>query len=121
MNKQDLDVIRQRCDKATPGPWECWHKDMDFGGAVKFTIGDAMVIRKSNQRNIGPIFKKEDAEFIANARADISALLAEIDRLKAKLDAIEKLCLKAPGCGISAGKFAVEIAKIIDDGLEGRG
>lgn len=80
-----IEAIKARCEAATPGPWKCWHKDMDFGGSVKFTIGDAAVVREDNQRNIGPIFVKEDADFIAASREDIPYLLALIESQVAEI------------------------------------
>lgn len=87
MTRPDIETIRARADAAAPGEWKCWHKDMDFGGAVVFNIGDAMVIQKLSHRNIGPIFMKEDADFIAHARTDIPTLLDYIKELETERDA----------------------------------
>jgi chromosome segregation ATPase len=81
MDAKYLEEIKAREQAATPGPWTYWHKGMDFNGTVDFTVGDAVVIQESNQHNIGPIFRKEDAAFIAAARTDIPALIAEVERL----------------------------------------
>lgn len=97
MNKQDLDAIREREAKATPGPWERWHKGMEFiGGTVEFNVGDNCIMtnnggpNRRGQRNICPVFQDDDAEFIAHARTDIPLLLAEIDRLQDERDAMLK-------------------------------
>ncbi|TCX51950.1 hypothetical protein C1I38_08110 [Dehalobacter sp. 12DCB1] len=66
MDKQELDAIRERCAKATPGPW---HRD---GSEVR--NGDGVFV-------VNDFWVHADAEFTTHARTDIPALLAEIDRL----------------------------------------
>lgn len=64
----DLDAIRARAEAATEGPWFAWDR------AVGWNI---------------VITRPEDAAFIAAARTDVPALLAEVERLREALAASE--------------------------------
>ena len=72
----DLDAIEARAEVATPGPWTIkrggvrsseWLLDPDLDGW-------------------GHIDFEADAEFIAAARSDVPALVAEVRRLQAERD-----------------------------------
>ena len=65
-------AIRARLNPATKGPWT--HDDDD--GVVNGPIYGTYISWES---------WPEDANFIAHAREDIPALLAEIDRLRGEL------------------------------------
>lgn len=77
-----LREVRERCAKATPGPWEYppWTDTLDRwavcqtrdgrDGSTEFLPGLAAVARQ------------RDADFIAHARTDIPALLEAITRLR---------------------------------------
>lgn len=79
MTKQELDAIRERCEKAPAGPWS--------------NIGDWAIIqgKDPNHGNLIGSVNKEAAEFIAHAREDIPALLAEIVRLQDEWKGLEEL------------------------------
>lgn len=78
MTQEQLDAIQEREAKATTGPWgvdgpaQCGPEDslsvypVKGGGALAY---------------MQPLW--DDAQFIAHAREDIPALLAEVDRLRA--------------------------------------
>lgn len=70
MTQAELDAIRSRCDKATPGPW------YEDGFAIPNEAGDYTELIDSYPA---------DAAFIAHSREDIPALLAEVDKLKTAL------------------------------------
>jgi hypothetical protein len=89
VTNDEIAAIKQRADNATPGPWE-WlsdhgdetpfydHEDQRSGdmlGPIMGTWG--------NDGTAGIAMPVADAEFIAHAREDIHALLAEIARLRA--------------------------------------
>lgn len=90
----DLDAIRARAAAATPGPW--WAATDEVG----FCLNDqphAFVYTPSGDSHdvialtgmIGEHHASHpDAEFIAAARADVPALLAEVDRLRFERDAL---------------------------------
>ncbi|GIM45942.1 hypothetical protein DNHGIG_14910 [Collibacillus ludicampi] len=91
MNKEQLQAIRERVNRATPGPWSI-HRE-DVGDDVVFYVPTMI---KSEKRTIvdsdgGLISWSEpctseqveaDAEFIAHAREDVPALLNEVERLE---------------------------------------
>lgn len=96
MTQEQLDAIRGREAKATVGPWgvdgpaQCGPNDtlavyhVEDGGTVAY---------------VQPSW--DDAEFIAHARDDISALLAEVERLRA-LTTVDEDMVKRATHGIAA-------------------
>lgn len=79
--KLDLEAIEARCEVATKEPWT--HTDgllsYDFA-----TIVDTDVMLVTHVNNI---------DFIVHARADIPALLAEVERLRAELASEHRLTI----------------------------
>lgn len=77
MTQERLDAIQARVDGATNGPWGCYgdgaHEVFDAG---EYSDGDRGEVVAA------VIDKLSDAVFIAEAREDIPALLAEVQRLK---------------------------------------
>lgn len=90
MTDEELAAIRERVEKATPGPW---YRRIPYHGDVGYVAtkdpqyaGDRVVgtldtAGMSKRRDI--LFPElvADAEFICHAREDIPALLTEIQRL----------------------------------------
>lgn len=74
MTKDELTAIRERADKATPGPWFAW-RTIENGPTVQRAAGFVFIVSARGTM--------DDAEFSAAARTDIPALLAEVERLKA--------------------------------------
>lgn len=99
----DLEPIKERLAEATPGPWESQGFDNypgDEGTPIIGTSGIGLVayalrhnVHSSNNRV--DWYDEEqcdkDAEFIAHAPEDIRALLAEVKRLQAQIDAVKAL------------------------------
>lgn len=85
----DLEPIKARCEAATEGPWErhdcppCFergHEDVQiWAGQGNIPITQWL---DSECHNVSA-----DAEFIAHARTDVPALVAEVERLHALLTA----------------------------------
>ena len=78
MPQERLDAIQERVNDTTRGPWDCYgngaHEVFDAG---EYDDGDPGEL-------VAPVVTKlSDAEFIAHARTDVPALLAEVDRLRA--------------------------------------
>jgi hypothetical protein len=75
MNKEELQAIKERCEKATPGPWE---------------IDENLLVSHNFDENyceyVSDNWDKDNAEFIAHAREDIPLLLVEINGLTAELE-----------------------------------
>lgn len=105
MTDEELKVIEERLNKATPGPWYSsasavpWKKGQrspfeDQGASVRTAPCDEnaddnraaldVIIGGSQDEQGGAVgvLTNEDADFIAHARTDIEALLSEIKRLK---------------------------------------
>lgn len=80
MTQERLNDIRARADGATSGPWGCYgdgaHEVFDAG---EYSDGDPGEVVAA------VIDKLSDAVFIAEAREDIPALLAEVRRLRGEL------------------------------------
>ena len=76
----DLAAIKARLAAATPGPWSAYSAMCcpDMGGVQgpKGSVCTAQVGRYGHPMTL------EDAEFIAAARTDIEALVAEVERLR---------------------------------------
>ena len=87
---RDLDEILKGAEAATPGPWEY--------DAVEETLVVHHVKHRrpsgSTQTVVTPIYNNEvgenDSRFIANSRTDVAEMGAEIQRLRAKLFAINE-------------------------------
>ena len=93
----DLEAIRKREAAATKGPWTS-EKHADFCGESGLGV---IAVHEGNENgtptrglvawlttNLGATFDdipecEANGDFIAHARADVPALLAEIDRLRA--------------------------------------
>jgi hypothetical protein len=72
---QSLTEIEQRCAQATPGPWKSYVEGRDHmsGDSFIMTGGEDIYLIGASM---------EDQDFIANARQDVPALIAEIRRLQ---------------------------------------
>lgn len=89
----DLEAIKKRAESATPGPWE-WEPpsedpypmyDESLIGPVldgeKFPV---QVLSGWGYDASGTNCEPQDREFIAHARTDVPALVAEVERLRAR-------------------------------------
>ena len=108
----DEKAIREREQKATPGPWkacadgECqcrqtWSTQADMPvvtmrgecvGTVNAEWGDGpgMIYGEVPEE-----YQRANAHFIAHARTDIPALLAEVLRLKRQVNRLDSYCYEA--------------------------
>lgn len=84
MNKEQLDAIKERVANATPGEWI-----IDNSSDDRPYITDIWFDGEENGHveihRYGASAESYDAEFIAHARQDISALIAEVERLQKAL------------------------------------
>ena len=77
-----LDAIEQRAHAATEGPWEATAQDhAAWDVPILDRTGHYLVICPDCGVRGG--YERADAEFIAHARSDVPALLAEVRRLRA--------------------------------------
>jgi len=77
----DLDAIQARADKATPGPWKLWAMSVLADPVGDSNLDTAIPVADTFFRNADGRPRTNDATFIAHARTDVPALLAEVERL----------------------------------------
>lgn len=90
----DLDAIEARANAATPGPWR-------VGATYDPEIN--VDVTNADGNLVGP----KDEDFIAAAREDVPALVAEVRRLRAAL-AMSNADVQAMGIGCCQGTDAAE-------------
>jgi len=88
MTKQEIDTIRERSEKATPGAWSV-DTNEPFSCQINGVFSD------SEEKYIfyhdpdgEDTVNRNNANFIAHARTDIPALLDEVDRLQVECAAL---------------------------------
>jgi hypothetical protein len=88
ITREELAAIRERAEKATPGPWR-WSNAKVLNGKYDFVpqgsyLADTLIMFGDTYEN-----GEHDAEFIAHAREDIPRLLDEIERLQRVMAALD--------------------------------
>lgn len=93
----NLDAIKARAEAATEGPWRLdgpWWiddpSDPDCPAALAMVTGPGRVGIMVPERTDA---NDADAEFIAHARTDVPALVAEVERLQAVVARVEALAV----------------------------
>jgi len=86
MNAEELAAIKARAEAATPGPWQWTATKGEDDHLVSLAVHDRYgqsleVLGTSEWLRIEP----PNATFIAHARTDVPAILAEVKRLRAVL------------------------------------
>lgn len=81
MSLLDVDAIEARANAATPGPWKLWGMTVmtDRHGTGDVADCDDIAFTADPDRGL----RTFNADFIAHAREDIPALVAEVRRLRA--------------------------------------
>lgn len=80
MNQEQLNAIKERVAKATPGEWRC----METGHIrTHYSVGN-------EEEYVAHTYDVNDAEFIAHSHKDVPALIAEVERLQKRLAQTEK-------------------------------
>jgi hypothetical protein len=79
----DLNAIRKRAEAATEGPWTTFD---DVQYIARRTVYEYDEWTESNVDVIADCSHMHDATFIAHARQDVPALVAEVERLRAGID-----------------------------------
>ena len=110
ISDERLAAIEVRVSSATPGPWTATCRDMDQQSGRHSGLGWEIegppepILR-------GQFALAEDAQFIAHAREDIPALLAEVDRLRAYIvKAQEDFAIQV----VANDRLAAEILDLYD-------
>jgi len=89
----DLETIQARCDAATPGPWKVVHRDVRYTGEDDESLaGLGLDVDGPPTPMLRGMFQRgADAQFIAHAREDIPALIAEYTRIREALEILAKM------------------------------
>lgn len=103
MTEDQLRAIETRVDAATPGPWigttDPSHFDADCVDSSEWSMY---------------VERRCDRDFIAHARADIPALVAEVRRLQRENAVYEAAVALAETCELGCGDYG---GNIFDDEL----
>jgi hypothetical protein len=89
MTKEDLQIIKDRCNATTVAPWVASIEGLDHESGSSFIMTgipkgeDIWQAKRGEDLEISGA-TNADLDFIANARQDIPALIAEIERLQNK-------------------------------------
>ena len=81
MSELDLAAIRARADRATPAPWKLWGMSVLADPVGDSNLDTAILVANTTFRDAQGRPRTNDADFIAAARSDVPALLAEVERL----------------------------------------
>ena len=116
MSTLDLEPIKERLDKAHTewGPWKAKEDSWDGYSVVIDDNGPGVSII-AEQIGQGEDEGRGDAEFIANAPADIAALISEVERLREQVEAVKKI-VRSPGITTVKGSPADRIMRILEVG-----
>jgi hypothetical protein len=125
LSPEELKEIRERAEKATPGPWEYRPNRFDDWGWVRGPDGWPVANAKAGadcdedvlatHRIAGTDPYQHNGDFITSARVDIPRLLATVEALQAEL-AQTKAILSDPTavwCNMLRGGIAIP-AKVKD-------
>jgi hypothetical protein len=83
-DRVDLEAIEARAASATRGPWTQRHRDIGVEGP-NYLQTLAWTARLADEGTVG-VRSVADAEFIAHARTDVPALVAEVRALRARIE-----------------------------------
>jgi len=101
----ELEAIKKRYEAATPGPWRAGYLGVDgwHDGEGHEIMGDSTesIVCGNYDCDLGGVIESKDAAFIAHAREDIPALVAELTKVREALEILAKMegysldCLEA--------------------------
>lgn len=112
LTQEQLEAIRKRAEAAFNGPWhleERWSGLTSVVGRYPFEIDGTF--------GVADCLRNQDAEFIAHAREDIPALLAEVERLQ---DVIERAYKQSGEIRGRYGDYLDNVTLKVDDILKVR-
>ena len=92
MTEQELQAIEERASKATPGAWIANESHYDIAVFAPHPSESGNTLIAEIDGGISEDSKR-DADFIAHARTDVPALIAEVRSLRAKLDAVPVMAI----------------------------
>jgi len=98
MSPDELAAIKDRCSKATPGPWKLWGMSVLADPVGDSNLDTAIHVANTAFRDANGRPRTNDADFIAAARTDVPNLLDEVERLTRIVngyDRVEQRAVKA--------------------------
>ncbi|PCD81974.1 hypothetical protein CNQ87_15310 [Lysinibacillus fusiformis] len=78
MKQEQLNAIKERVAKATPGEWKC----------INIGRGKSNYAVVNEEEYVAHAYDVNDTEFIAHARIDVPALVTEVERLQKALEKV---------------------------------
>jgi len=103
MNSDQLNAIKERAEKATPGPWVI--EESRYGSYNAVSVD-------TNYDFPACLMKLDNALFVTKAREDIPQLVAEVDRLQSELEsAVEHADYRIK----YSGQLSTELATSYDE------
>ncbi len=95
-----LEEIAARAAAATPGPWGAWIEGLrhPFHPEITAWGGSSIVYTTTGTAIADELDRDADAAFIAAARDDVPFLLAEVERLRARLEQMRTYARHDPFC-----------------------
>lgn len=108
MNAEKLNAIKERAEKATPGPW---NSSGDYDGYI--------YSQEDTRTKICDDFRTQaDEEFVKHARQDIPELVAEVERLRKEISFIAHVDMVTNAYDIEHVAVSVQSwAKKVLDGI----
>jgi len=83
LTPERLRAIKERCERATEGPWGVRHRCRGCGPDDDEAAGLGLeLVGPPQPLNKGQFARSADAQFCAHAREDVPALVAEVERLQ---------------------------------------
>ena len=90
LTDEELQHMQQRCAAATPGPWKSYIEGRDHTSGSSFIMTSGEDIELTGATDA-------DQDFIAHTRQDMPRLLAEVQRLRQRIAALENHAGLPPG------------------------
>jgi len=87
MDEDELTAVRTRADAATPGPWQATPNLGGVPNGVDICLDPCVIAVVHSDAE--PTNLAADTAFIAAARTDVPNLLGVVERLRAKVAAVE--------------------------------
>lgn len=82
LTSEELQHMQKRCAAATPGPWKSYIEGRDHTSGSSFIMTGGEDIELTGATDA-------DYDFIAHTRQDMPRLLAEVQRLRQRIAALE--------------------------------
>jgi hypothetical protein len=95
MTPEELQEIQERCDRATPDPWQSYIEGRDCESGSSFIMtgiapGENIWSESRSEDIYLTGATNADQDFVAHARQDIPRLVAEVQRLQQQLRELQK-------------------------------